>query len=451
MAIIKCPYCDKEISDKAKKCVYCKKSIAEKNSEKATYICKECGSKIDNRKRICPKCGCPVEKEKHKLSSAAKKMILILTGTLAIAAIISIILYFCLQDYRSYKEAMNNYNQGNYELAAEQFSVLEEYKDSSEQYKRCIYAAAKELFEAGKLSEASEKFESVRDYSDSADILGDIYYTQAHEFYESKEYEQAIPLFEKIPGYKDADDLLADSQYQISTDAQFLNALKIGLQNRWDLTNNETTIEVMGIEISTSTADDYRKYVQKELDQILTYENATFNDEELGEYAREYIEALHMQEKALAYADVDNDKYKNEWMGGLDKRAEVLKKLVSEYGFTVDNEYLSNLNEIVLREEVNKEQEDWEQQIQKMVNVDYTLSSDGNTSKTYEMVIENITAVNFKSFYVSIKLVNDEGVVVETVNTKTVKDFASGQKVVFSFKTEKEFSSIIPSANYSTS
>lgn len=99
-----------------------------------------------------------------------------MASAIVIAVIIAVILY--LQDYFSYKEAMNNYNQGNFVLAAEQFSVIEEYKDSSEQYKNCIYAMGKEFYEAGKLSEATEKFETIRGFCDSDDFFkGYLLYT----------------------------------------------------------------------------------------------------------------------------------------------------------------------------------------------------------------------------------------------------------------------------------
>lgn len=446
--LIKCPECGKEISSKAKRCVHCGKSFSE-DSKRKVIICPECENEIKKGTKICPKCGAPITRKGIKLSEKAKRIIFVLTVIIGVICVGIIISYFALQDYFSYKEAMNNFNQGNYQLAAEQFSVLEEYKDSSVQYQNCIYTMAKELYQDGKLSEAAEQLETVRDYSDAEDILKDIYYTQAHEFYDAEEYEKAIPLFENAAGYKDADELLADSQYQISTDGQFLKALKTGLQNRWDLTNNQITVEVMGLLVNTSTVDDYKKFVQQELDQISIYEKKEFNDEGLGRCAKEYIAALHLQEKALAYKEIDSDRYDTEWGEGLNKRSKLLKELVSKYNFTIDDEYLSNLNEMVLRGEVNKEHENLELQIQKMINVDYTLSSGGKSSKTYEMVIENTTVVNFSSFHVNVKLVNDEGVVVETVKTNTVKDFVSGQKAIFSFKAEREFSSIISSADYS--
>lgn len=345
--LIKCPECGKDISSKAHKCVHCGKVLAE-DLKRKVIICQECGSEIERGEKICPKCGCPIKRKSFCLSKKVRRIIYALAVTIGTICVGMVIVHFAMRDYFSYKEAINNFNQGNYQLAAEQFSVLEEYKDSSVQYQNCIYTMAKELYQDGKLSEAAEQLETVRDYLDSEEILKDIYYTQAHEFYDSEEYEGAIPLFEKALGYKDADELLADSQYQISTDGQFLKALKIGLQNRWDLTNNQVTVEVMGLPVNTSTVDDYKKFVQQELDQISIYEKKEFNDEGLGRCAKEYIAALHLQEKALAYKEIDSDRYDTEWGEGLNKRSKLLKELVSKYNFTVDDEYLSNLNEMVL-------------------------------------------------------------------------------------------------------
>lgn len=94
--------------------------------------------------------------------------------------------------------------------------------------------------------------------------------------------------------------------------------------------------------------------------QISIYEKKEFNDEGLGKCAREYISALHIQEKALAYKDVDFDRYDTEWADGLNKKSKVLKELVSKYNFIVDDEYLSNFSEMVMRGEANKEHENLE-------------------------------------------------------------------------------------------
>ncbi len=54
MALIKCPECGKELSDKANTCIHCGCPIEQKKQ------CEECGHLLSPRDSICPSCGCPV-------------------------------------------------------------------------------------------------------------------------------------------------------------------------------------------------------------------------------------------------------------------------------------------------------------------------------------------------------------------------------------------------------
>lgn len=50
MALIKCPECGKEVSDKAPSCPNCGVEIKKK-------FCQHCGERIDDECVVCPKCG----------------------------------------------------------------------------------------------------------------------------------------------------------------------------------------------------------------------------------------------------------------------------------------------------------------------------------------------------------------------------------------------------------
>lgn len=63
MAMIKCPKCNEEISDKAIRCIHCDNILVKKGKS----ICKECGSEIKNGENFCGKCGCPVSDKKEIL------------------------------------------------------------------------------------------------------------------------------------------------------------------------------------------------------------------------------------------------------------------------------------------------------------------------------------------------------------------------------------------------
>ena len=68
MAIIQCPGCGKNISDKAEACPHCGKTF------KTGILCEECGEIIPEGCNACPNCGCPIpQKEKLEQPCVSKK------------------------------------------------------------------------------------------------------------------------------------------------------------------------------------------------------------------------------------------------------------------------------------------------------------------------------------------------------------------------------------------
>ena len=63
MAIIKCPECGQDISDKAKRCIHCGK-IFDSDPQPEEKRCSECGELLPDNVEVCPSCGCPVEEDK---------------------------------------------------------------------------------------------------------------------------------------------------------------------------------------------------------------------------------------------------------------------------------------------------------------------------------------------------------------------------------------------------
>lgn len=58
MAIIKCPNCNEDVSNKSTECVHCGKKLV----EEAKIFCEDCGKEISKNESKCLNCGCPVEK-----------------------------------------------------------------------------------------------------------------------------------------------------------------------------------------------------------------------------------------------------------------------------------------------------------------------------------------------------------------------------------------------------
>lgn len=56
MAMIQCPNCGENISDKAEKCIHCGYEL----KQKTLVICPECGTEVEEGTNICPNCGYPI-------------------------------------------------------------------------------------------------------------------------------------------------------------------------------------------------------------------------------------------------------------------------------------------------------------------------------------------------------------------------------------------------------
>lgn len=125
MALINCPECGNEVSDKAANCPNCgypledmgfvKEEVAE---EKASEVVGDDISKEDVEEKIV--------KEKKPIS---KKVIVGIIGGLVVASLIG---YFATSNIRAYSKGKELYSQNKYKEAIEIFSDLNDYKDSKE-------------------------------------------------------------------------------------------------------------------------------------------------------------------------------------------------------------------------------------------------------------------------------------------------------------------------------
>lgn len=57
MAMIVCPHCGEQVSEKAKKCVHCNVILIPEEKKH----CTECGAELEEGMTECPNCGCPID------------------------------------------------------------------------------------------------------------------------------------------------------------------------------------------------------------------------------------------------------------------------------------------------------------------------------------------------------------------------------------------------------
>ncbi len=71
MALIKCPNCGNQMSDKALCCPACGYEN-QAQEKKIQNFCIECGNKLSENDTVCSVCGCPINKEHENLEQLQK-------------------------------------------------------------------------------------------------------------------------------------------------------------------------------------------------------------------------------------------------------------------------------------------------------------------------------------------------------------------------------------------
>lgn len=74
MALIKCPECGKEISDRSKVCIHCGYPLQNENNKSIVYIeCPECGKEVSDTARVCSNCGYDIKEHFDRIGREIKK------------------------------------------------------------------------------------------------------------------------------------------------------------------------------------------------------------------------------------------------------------------------------------------------------------------------------------------------------------------------------------------
>lgn len=127
MAMVKCPECGGEISDKAKKCIHCGKVLIEEGLSKK--FCSECGKEVSIDAAECPFCGFPFEDEKvtgnnrvtvksENNNSKKVKKVIIPVAIVAVIAIIAVLIFNVMRNN------LNEDEQLAYQNALEMKSMM---------------------------------------------------------------------------------------------------------------------------------------------------------------------------------------------------------------------------------------------------------------------------------------------------------------------------------------
>lgn len=215
-------------------------------------------------------------------------------------------------------------------------------------------------------------------------------------------------------------------------DDEFVAAIGPALEARWAITDQEPDDVV--------SADLTAQGVQAELDGVEAYKDGNFENEDLAQYAKLYIEALENSD-ANDYVEANE-----RWVQNYNQRVISLYQINEISPITVSEEKQTTLSQLL------SDGKDALAASELMENVEFTAEDpeyEGQTYLTYTAVVENTTDTNFAYFFYDLNLVDADGVVVETLTAET-DNWAPGTKHSFEFSTDKQFDHVeIVTANWS--
>ena len=124
----------------------------------------------------------------------------------------------------------------------------------------------------------------------------------------------------------------------------FYKSLSTGLENRWKLTLADEGNDFV-------SEEDWSNYFNAEYDEISKFADANFNNSEIADLAKHYVEVIEQSKKCLPYLNTDfwESKYVN---GVYHDRAETLYKINSIKPIIVTEEFQSTLQNILTEGEV---------------------------------------------------------------------------------------------------
>ncbi|MCH1982714.1 zinc ribbon domain-containing protein [Ruminococcus sp. OA3] len=468
MALIKCSECGKEISDKAAACPNCGCPVEQQAEQSVSDVSKHNlreDSPLENTNKEESSTEEAIEKtviseeseakteEEAPVKKAISKKTKIIIGAVAAVVVVAVVLAVVLtKDMRAYNKATGLMEAQSCSEAVKLYSEIEGYKDSADKIAECKYYIAAGLMEDKSYEDAAKIFNEISSYSDAETRYKECQYQIAKLLYGKEQFADAAEIYKSIGEYQDASKLLKDCEYQQTVDGQFMRALTKGLIGRWDYSDEGYKAD-NDKEFDKMNSAEYTEYIRKcigfEQDNVKSFADKTFTNEQFEKDAKDYINIIDKSLKAVEYYTMDYTKYNTMWNDLYARRSVLIRKFVNEYNLKVDEEHQKTLDSFIKDAGVVDEQKALEQAINEMVaNFTYEVTDKGYGSIYYVINMENTTEVTFEYFGCAVDLLDENGTIVYTGYTGEIKNFVPGQKAQLEVYTGLQGSSLQFHPNY---
>lgn len=345
MALISCPECGKEVSDRASSCIHCGCPLR----EEAIPVVAPAAEKVT----------LPKKNRRKQKKTVGKRSILIAAITVAILMAVAIIFLPQIKVKAAYIKARSLYDNGQYAQALTCIGSFDDDPECATLAEYCKYMIAQEAITQKDWSSAISALETIT-YGDSQDLLLNCYYSMAEESMAKAEWATAISILTGIDTEQSLE-MVRECTYNLGieameafdwetakgyfTDLGYEQSEKMLTDCSFMLTLEESVLRRM--EINAKESFDNRSVVTTELAYLEEYRKAAFYDSTIGSLAKKYIGGLDKQLSGLTYEHYYE--YQRDWNTGLVARYEALNALYENYDFMSDNkdfigEYINQLS-----------------------------------------------------------------------------------------------------------
>lgn len=170
--------------------------------------------KFNEETRIVEEKRLRAEAESKALAAKRKRQLtVVLMALFAIGSLLSLFFYV-IQPAIKYNQAKALLSIKDFDDAISAFTLLEDYKDSSEMVKESTYQKAVDFLANKKFDNSISIFSSLGEYKDSADLIKESNYQKAVDYLTNEKFDEAISIFSSLSDYEDSAEMVKESNYQ---------------------------------------------------------------------------------------------------------------------------------------------------------------------------------------------------------------------------------------------
>lgn len=213
-----------------------------------------------------------------------------------------------------------------------------------------------------------------------------------------------------------------------TADATAMDTISKGLVARWELNDkHEAEGEGEGAKLA-----NLKEAVQAEIDADATLRDATFEDQKLQEKVVSYLNALDDHIEAMDGASADVLAYTSTAGKIYNKRCELLKSFVDDYGLSVPEKHQDKLDEFTANGKAVQAKAKIEDELASVLSAATFEKEQKEYSNYFEYsaVLENTTGHDLKNVSITLALYDADGVRMKEVSAYS-NTWTAGEKARF--------------------